>query len=228
MPVMEFTCTHCNFLSGGLGLRGTKVYVLPNGLYVPMATTYSWCDECENLVEAEDLFEHPCLLSIEAAKVRMAALPKRPTRKWWQLLHFLFKSAWQMHVNEWERDQVGAQTDIDDNVDLLKIIRKRNHEHDSARCLKCGSRRILAADPAKHMQSPEYDEQYFIGLMHPGCGGQLQSGFNSEFRVAMRRSIVSYTPDGDFLTQEIIEGNPYDPDYSAYSFKFENARIRGY
>lgn len=227
MPVMEFTCTRCNFIGGGLGIRETKVYELPNGIRVPMSTAISWCDDCGHLVESEDLSEQSCLLSIEVAKDHLSSLSGRPTRKWWQLQRFLFSSAWRKRVADWVSSHILTQTDMDDQVELLGIIRERNNEHDLARCLKCRGRRIQAADPAKHMQSADSDERYFIGLIHPGCGGQLQSGFNSEFRVAMRRSIVSYAPDGTFLSREVVEGNPYDSEYSAYSFKLENARIRG-
>lgn len=202
LPATMFYCTGCDFEQGNVGTWGTREYVLPNGVRLPVEWELGWCEDCAGLAAVEVLSEAGRQKDLKEAEAELAAHPPRPTRHWWQLRRFVFGRTWRNRVGEWERDWLRLQCTLDDARDALDHIRLRGQPR---KCLACGSHRVHAplvtnAEPWNDPGQPQR-----TGFIHPGCGGELWM-LDEGTRFALRPSVRRYSPEGDLIEKEFVDG----------------------
>ena len=202
LPATTFYCSRCNFNDGDVGTWGMKEYVLPNNVRIVVNRSLGWCDDCEGVVSVELFSEEACLRDIQQAEQSLTASGQRPRRIWWQLHRFIFHRAWQGYVTNWERRHFRLTCDLDDAKDSLTHLRQRLNP---PRCLACGSKKIRAplvanAEAWENMEQPKP-----IGFIHPGCGGELWM-YQDGLRIGLRPSVSYYTPEGDLIDNEEVDG----------------------
>lgn len=202
LQATTFYCTGCDFQQGNAGTWGIREYVLPNGVRLPVDWNLGWCEDCAGLAAVEVLSEDGRQKDLKEAEVELAAHPPRPVRRWWQLHRYVLNRAWHNRVREWEHSQLRLQCKLDDAHDALDLLRKRNQP---CRCLACGSHRVHAplVTNAEPWNDPE--QPLRTGFLHPGCGGELWMR-EADIRFAMRPSVRRYSPEGDLLEKEFVDG----------------------
>lgn len=104
---------------------------------------------------------------------------------------------WKLRERKW------LQQNLADLQDTLQLLKQRKSP---ARCLHCGSADIGSIS------------------IHPGCGGVLQAKL-SDVRLALRRTVVLYTPEGMEIEHIDIDGHAAGKLYFEGVEKM-NARVR--
>lgn len=223
LPVTTFYCTGCDFQQGNAGTWGIREYVLPNGVRLPVDWRLGWCEDCAGLAAVEVLSEDGRQKDLKEAEAELAAHPPRPVRRWWQLHRFVLNSAWRNRIGEWGRARLRLQSKLDDAHDALDHIRRRSQ---ARKCLACGSHRVHAplVTNAEPWNDPEQPQR--TGFVHPGCGGGLWM-LEDGMRFALKPSVRRYSPEGDLIEKEFVDGYSI-PDFGYLEDRdMENALARG-
>jgi hypothetical protein len=225
LPVTKFYCKKCDFEGGDVGTWGMHEYVLPNSVRIPINRLLGWCDDCDQIASVE-LFsrtesEKEVQQAEDAVEEHMQLLPRR---RWWQLHQFVFYWIWKHRVTEWESKQFDLLCKLDDAKDVVVHLQQRKTP---PRCLECGSRKVHAP-VVTNSETDEYLEEKpcATGFVHPGCGGEIWMRMDG-MRIALKPSVKYYTPEGDLIEKEFVEG--YTLPVMKYFFmrNVANAKARG-
>lgn len=219
LSVTTFTCTKCDFKRSDLGTWGTREYVLGNGLRIPLDWRLGWCNDCNGLAAVEALSAGRCRKALAEAQRSLDRAGSPPVRRWWQPHRFIFRGWWSRKVERW----MYYACQVEDCRDALRLALQRTAQ---PRCLACGSRRVTA--PLVTVWSADSDETKpaRTGFAHPGCGGEIMMAMDG-LRVGLKPSISRYTPEGEFIENEPVEGYTW-PRGSYFDRRAaENNRIRG-
>ena len=218
-PVTTFYCTKCDFKQGDLVAWGAREYVLSHGIRIQVCSRLGWCEDCRGLAAVEDLSQESRRADLEEATRELIALQFRPVRRWWELQWFILAGLWRRKVETWNC----CAGKVDDAKDALNLIASRKTP---PRCLACGSNRVTAPLVTDTSEWRNTNQPKRTGFLHPGCGGEMWM-IEDGFRIALKPSIRRYTPEGDSIEQEDVDGYGH-PDASYYDDRAaENVRIRG-
>jgi hypothetical protein len=221
--VTTFYCTKCDFEQGDAGTLGSKEYLLPNGVRLPVDWQLGWCNDCGGLSAVEELSEEERRKSVEKAEQELAKHPPRPVRHWWQLHWFLLNVVWQQRLGEGERNHLDLVAKLDVARDALSFLGQRKSP---ARCLACGSIHVVAPLVRNHEPWEDPERPKATGFTHPGCGGELWMREDG-LRIGLRPSVRRYTPEGDFLDQEYLDGYTLPQSEFYLERNILNAKARG-
>ena len=218
-PTTTFFCTQCDFKQGDARTWGTKEYVLDNGVRVPLDWRLGWCHDCKGLAAVEALSAEECRKALSEAQKTLSDMGPPPVRRWWQLHRFVFRGLWRKRVNDW----MYSACQVEDARDALRLTEKRKNP---PRCLACGGSRVIAPLVTDRSEWADSSKPKRTGFVHPGCGGEILMVMDG-FRIGLRPSVRRYTPEGNFIGQEFVEGYSF-PRGSYYDrCAWENIRIRG-
>ncbi|KAB2309549.1 hypothetical protein F8A87_09810 [Betaproteobacteria bacterium SCN2] len=223
LPAISYYCTKCDFRGGDLGTWGLKEYVLPNGVRVGVHWRLGWCEDCVGLAAVENLDSDERLKDLAEAKAELGALPPHPMRHWWQLHGFMFNHAWQKQLEAWERERFHLQCKLDDAQDALEHLKGRKQP---PRCLACGSDRVHSPLITNPEPWNDPSQPHHTGFVHPGCGGELWRR-EEDMRFALKPTVRRYSPEGDFLEKEFVEGYTVPDGEYFENLESSNAKARG-
>lgn len=219
LPATTFFCTQCDFKQGDARIWGTKEYVLESGVRIPVNLLLGWCRDCNGLAAVESLSENDRSKVFVEAQEALAARGTRPVRRWWQSHRFVFRGLWRKRVNDW----MYFASEVEDARDALRLIGKRKNP---PRCLACGSRRVTAPFVADNTAWIDETKPKRTGFIHPGCDGEIWM-VRDGLRIGLKPSVRRYTPEGDFIEKEYVEGYTW-PRQSYFDRRAaDNNRIRG-
>lgn len=212
LPVSTFYCDKCDFEQGNAGTWGMKDYVLASGVRVSVNWQLGWCFDCDGLTAIEDLSLSKCEENYTKRQQILAEhlLLHRPA------------SMSKTKLSEWENCHYYLTDEMDEVQDVIDMLKNRMNP---ARCLACGSTRVLA-DFFTNNDSWDQSQPKATGSKHPGCGGEIWMK-ESELRLAMKPSISSYTPEGDFIDRVHVPGYTVPDDEYYLARDIQNAKARG-
>jgi hypothetical protein len=170
MPVILFSCTHCDFEQSDVKTWGCREYVLEDGVRIVMPSRLGWCHACNGLVAVEDI----------SVKARQEELEKAQKE-------FANLSMWAFRMRRILQREI---------VDLQDILLLQQQREESARCLDCGSTDIDF--PSKQPVSEENGSGalFKLNFLHPSCGGTLVAKM-SDMRLVLQQTVKRYTPNGE-------------------------------
>lgn len=223
LPVTNFYCTKCSFEQGDARTWEPKEYFLPGGVRLMVDWRLGWCEDCAGLAAVESLKIDKRRKNVEKAERELASHPPRPVRRWWQLHRFVQCRLWRLRVEDWEQQSFYLAGTLDDARDTLDLLGQRKNP---PRCLVCGSTRVIEPLVQNRENWDDLSRTKATGFTHPGCGGELWM-IDSGLRFIIKQTARRFTPEGDFIDQEDIDG------YAMSRFEYYsertilNARARG-
>lgn len=190
--VTSYYCDTCDFEQWDSRVWGRREYFLGEGYSVQLEWDLGWCEDCHGLAAVEVLSEAQRRAELEKAESELAALGFRPGPRWWE-----FPWTWQSKLEKWKEIAPKAH---DAKLALQLILDRKT----PPRCLACGSEHVIAPLETDKSEWIDYSQPKRIGFLHPGCGGELWKK-KSDTRLAFRRSVLLYTPNGQFIKQNDLE-----------------------
>lgn len=214
-PVTMYYCTVCNFEQGDGGTRGTREYVLDNGVRIPVRWQIGWCESCNGLAAIEDLSIHGRIQDYRGAQRDLQFEIKRSRLSWLFGLSKSEKSLRRMY-----------EDCIEDAFDALEMLANRKSQPHCLTCLStevhlpekpesanedtpnspCIFNSIGQGAEESDLQQDRYSNQSI--LLHPGCGGEIRPRKfdQDDNRIDIKQSVHRYTPEGLLIEKEYIAG----------------------
>lgn len=217
-PVTTYYCEKCDYRQGDVGTWGTREYVLPDGLRIPVNSALGWCADCKSITAVESLNIHRREADLRAAEHELAKQGPQPHRRWWQIHRYLLPMLWRRDLANW----CFFAAMVEDAKAALQLIQSRQSQ---PRCLACGGIKITTPLVSDTSEWPDVSQPTRTGFSHPDCGGELWMVMEG-MRVGLRPLVRRYTPEGVLIEQEFVPG--YTSPRSEYfdDLKANNARIR--
>lgn len=194
-----FHCHTCAFETGDLHTWGSREYVMPSDVRIPMDWTLGWCPDCNDVqaVELLDAERHQLELGyVEADLKAFCASPGGG-------------SVDQIFAN-WNY----LKGIVEDSKDALRVISERTRP---LHCLSCGCEQVIP-------WQTKIDGD--MRLIHGPCGEEFEER-ESGMRFAIFQTMKAYTINGDLIDEAEIPGYSM-PDREVFEERKQaNAKIRG-
>ena len=217
-PVTTYYCTKCDFRQGDAGTWGTREYVLPDGIRIPVNSALGWCAQCNAITAVESLDIGRREAELREAERELEKQGGQPVRRWWQIHRFLVPMFWRRDLANW----YFFAGMVEDARAALQLITMRKSP---PKCLACGSDEITTPLISDTSEWTDVSQPTRTGFIHPDCGGELSMVMDG-LRIGLKPSVRRYTPEGILIEQEYVPG--YTSPRSEYFDDREanNARIR--
>lgn len=212
LPPMITKCSKCNFKQTDVLRPRIYRYVLPRGVIIPILFEKVWCCECDKITLSEVVRADEWIEEIEKAKTLLEGHLKAKQKLVASLSRFVFRKKYQKELSVIELSIDASSNYIFDLEDGLKYIIIRNS---LPRCLSCGSQSIYELNVKRVRVREETEDEDGIENVceHPGCGGDLVSGFDrSRYRIIPAPDILFFDRYGLRIDPPEI-GLEFDDEY---------------
>ena len=196
LPPMITKCSKCNFKQIDVLRPRIYRYVLPHGVVIPILFEKVWCCDCDKLTLSEVVRADKWIEEIEKAKTLLECHLEAKQKLTGSLSRFIFRKKYQNKFNTIELSIYASSNYVFDLEDGLKHIATRNN---LPRFLSCGSQSIyeLNVKQVRVHEETEDDDGIENVSEHPGCGGDLISGFDrSGYRIMPAPDILFFDCHG--------------------------------
>lgn len=212
VPFKVFSCSHCDYESSDLVLRGLFCYQGSFGS-LSIERQLGWCQECGQIVAIEDLpnqqkieKEHADITE-KKQYIEKYLYSMQENRSWIKKLFGLTIKP-PSEIESLKSECSYMELNLKEKQKALPIMEQRKSP---PRCLYCGTVNCFSLPKLPKIPSPEYPlfsnkdpgPPIEIGFKHPGCGGNILVRF-SEVRLSLGNKHRIYDLEGRFI-QEIKE-----------------------
>lgn len=186
MPIYKVCCEKCGYQAWSSKLWGPKSYIDSNGKDIPVNVSFSWCNECQSFEPVESFhntldYVHKLNESIENIKTDTNSIIK---------LFF---------IRLMSRTRVTDKYFVNEAERYVRKIEQDLKRKGTEKCITCGSEDVVLYSGDKsigwQLVTKREDENVFINIQHPNCGGSLYITHDS-LRIMMTFDERMFSLDG--------------------------------